>query len=160
MIRLTTLDVVVVAGKTASDASKCSPFPPDPNSQQSTINTVVREIQEAGGDGLALQVDVRDFDNVQDMVKRTIQHYQRLDVLVYNSGAIWWNSVEKTPMKRFQLMQRVNPEGLYGSVQACLPHFYQSGSDGRGEGRIVVISPPIYRRFLRGKTAYAMGKVR
>jgi hypothetical protein len=32
---------VVVAGKTTSDASKCVPFPPDPNSQKSTINTVV-----------------------------------------------------------------------------------------------------------------------
>lgn len=93
------------------------------------------------------------------MVTTAIEQYQRLDVLVYNSGAIWWSSVEKTPMKRFQLMQRVNPEGLYGSVQACLPHLYQNGEDGKGKGRIVVISPPIYRRFLRGKTAYAMGKV-
>ena len=61
-------------------------------------------------------------------------------------------------MKRFQLMQKINPEGLYGTVQACLPHFYKNGSDGKGEGRIIVISPPIYSRFLRGKTAYAMGK--
>ena len=62
-------------------------------------------------------------------------------------------------MKRFQLMQRVNPEGLYGSVQACLPYMYKNGHDGKGKGRIVVISPPIYSRFLKGKTAYAMGKV-
>lgn len=151
---------VVVAGKTTSDAYKCSPFPPDPNSQQSTINTVAREIHEAGGDALALQADVRDYDNVQGMVRKTVEQYGRLDLLVYNSGAIWWSSVEKTPMKRFQLMQRVNPEGIYGAVQACLPLFYKNGQDGKGEGRIVVISPPIYRRFLRGKTAYAMGKVR
>ncbi|KAK4547045.1 hypothetical protein LTR36_001266 [Oleoguttula mirabilis] len=148
---------VVVAAKTTSDATQCVPFPPDPNSPQSTINTVAREITEAGGDALALQVDVRDFENIQDMVEQTVQKYARLDVLVYNSGAIWWASVEKTPMKRFQLMQRVNPEGLYGCVQACLPHLYRHGE--KGSGRIVVISPPIYSRFLRGKTAYAMGKV-
>ncbi len=118
----------------------------------------MREINEAGGEALALQVDVRDFQNVQDMVDQTIRRYKRLDVLVYNSGAIWWASVENTPMKRFQLMQRVNPEGLYGAVQACLPHFYMNGADGKGKGRIVVISPPIYSRFLKGKTAYAMGK--
>lgn len=82
------------------------------------------------------------------------QTYGRLDVLVYNSGAIWWASVEDTPMKRFQLMQRVNPEGLYGSVQAALPHLKK-----HGVGRIIVVSPPIYSRFFRGKTAYAMGKV-
>lgn len=58
-------------------------------------------------------------------------------------------------MKRFQLMQRVNPEGLYGTVQAALPHFARNA----WKGRIIVVSPPIYSRFFRGKTAYAMGKV-
>jgi len=51
-------------------------------------------------------------------------------------------------------MQRVNTEGLYATVQAALPHLKQ---DKRG--RIIVVSPPIYSRFFRGKTAYAMGKV-
>lgn len=102
---------VVVSAKSTSDASKASPFPPDPNSSQSTINTVAREIQEAGGDALALACDVRDFDSVTSLVDRTVTQLGRLDVLVYNSGAIWWSSVERTPMKRFQLMQRINPEG-------------------------------------------------
>jgi len=58
-------------------------------------------------------------------------------------------------MKRFQLMQRVNVEGLYGAVQECLPYL-QKAPQG---GRIVVVCPPIYSRFFRGKTAYAIGKV-
>ncbi len=58
-------------------------------------------------------------------------------------------------MKRFQLMQRVNVEGLYGAVQEALPHLKRNGASGR----IVVVCPPIYSRFFRGKTAYAMGKV-
>jgi NAD(P)-dependent dehydrogenase (short-subunit alcohol dehydrogenase family) len=74
---------------------------------------------------------------------------------VYNSGAIWWASVENTPFKRFQLMQRVNVEGLYGAIQASLPYFKAGG----WKGRVIVVSPPIYSRFFRGKTAYAMGKV-
>ncbi|PHH58405.1 hypothetical protein CDD82_3079 [Ophiocordyceps australis] len=68
-------------------------------------------------------------------------------------------------------MQRVNPEGLYAVVQATLgplsrasftppcPAFLQSSPPATCAGRIVVISPPIYSRFFRGKTAYAMGKV-
>jgi NADP-dependent 3-hydroxy acid dehydrogenase YdfG len=50
----------------------------------------------------------------------------------------------------------VNPEGLYAAVQASLPHLYKNGRNGKGH--VIVISPPIYSRFLRGKTAYAMGK--
>ncbi|KAF7556751.1 hypothetical protein G7046_g6221 [Stylonectria norvegica] len=128
---------VVVAAKTISDASQpTAPFPPDPNSSASTITTVAREILSLGGTATAIQVD----------------KYGRIDVLIYNSGAIFWAPVRDTPLKRFQLMQRVNPEGLYSTLQATLPHLPPNG-------RIVVVSPPIYSRFFRGKTAYAMGKV-
>ncbi|RAR15436.1 short chain dehydrogenase [Stemphylium lycopersici] len=148
---------VVVAAKSTSDASTTTPFPPDPNSPASTISTVAREIRTAGGEATPLRVDTRDYASIETLVRNTLSTYGRLDVLVYNSGAIWWSSVAKTPMKRFQLMQRVNVEGLYGVVQACLPHFEQN--NGEWAGRIIVVSPPIYSRFFRGKTAYAMGKV-
>lgn len=148
---------VVVAAKTTSDASKipASEFPPDPNSPQSTINTVAREITDAGGSSLALEVDVRDTDAVEALVNETVKRLGRLDVLIYNSGAIWWSAIETTPVKRFQLMQQINPQGLYAAVSAALPHFGKNG----WKGRIIVVSPPIYSRFFRGKTAYAMGKV-
>ena len=113
-----------------------------------------REIKEADGDATAVVVDTTSFASVQAMLDQTVKTYGRLDVLIYNSGAIWWASVENTPMKRFQLMQKVNPEGLYGTIQAALPHFKANG----WKGRIIVVSPPIYSRFFRGKTAYAMGK--
>ncbi|KAI9737147.1 MAG: hypothetical protein M1834_000740 [Cirrosporium novae-zelandiae] len=146
---------VIVAAKSTSNASNVVPFPPDPNSPQSTISTVEREIREAGGEATAIRVDTRDFDSIVSMITKTVDVYHRLDVVVYNSGAIWWASVEDTPMKRFQLMQKINPEGLYGTVQAALPYF----KCNNWHGRIVVVSPPIYSRFFRGKTAYAMGKV-
>ncbi|KAF2031281.1 NAD(P)-binding protein [Setomelanomma holmii] len=146
---------VVVSAKSTSDASQTHPFPPDPNSQHSTISTVEREIRSSGGTATAIPVDTRSFPTIQSLVSRTLETYGRIDVLIYNSGAIWWSSVDNTPFKRFQLMQQVNVEGLYGAVQACLPVFKQQG----WKGRIIVVSPPIYSRFFRGKTAYAMGKV-
>jgi len=105
----------VVAAKTTSDASKipASAFPPDPNSTRSTINTVAREIIEAGNSALAIPVDVRDVDNIKDLIDETVKRLGSVDVLVYNSGAIWWSAVETTPIKRFQLMQKINPEGTF-----------------------------------------------
>ncbi|KAF4461554.1 reductase [Fusarium albosuccineum] len=144
---------IVVAAKTISDPSKpAEPFPPNPNSSASTITTVAREITTAGGHATAVQVDVRSPESIDNLISKTLSVYGRLDVLVYNSGAIFWAPVSSTPVKRFQLMQRVNPEGLYATIQAALPHLPSTG-------RIVVVSPPIYSRFFRGKTAYAMGKV-
>jgi len=46
-------------------------------------------------------------------------------------------------------------QGLYATIQAALPYFGQNN----WKGRIIVVSPPIYSRFFRGKTAYAIGKV-
>lgn len=98
---------------------------------------------------------MRDPTQVDNLVNETVRiSGGRLDVLVYNSGAIWWSSVANTPLKRFQLMQRVNPEGLYATIMAALPVFEKNG----WKGRIVVVSPPIYSRFFRGKTAYAVGE--
>jgi NAD(P)-dependent dehydrogenase (short-subunit alcohol dehydrogenase family) len=148
---------VMVTAKSVTDPAKLASvaFPPDPKSSDSTITTVAREIQQAGGEASAIQVDVRSPEAVNALVSQVLERYGRLDVLVYNSGAIFWASVTDTPVKRFQLMQRVNPEGLYAAVQAALPHLRRSPLGGR----IVVVSPPIYSRFFRGKTAYAMGKI-
>lgn len=62
-------NLVVVAAKTTSDAANVKPFPPDPNSSQSTINTVQREIIEAGGDAAAFAVDVRDYNSMEKLVE-------------------------------------------------------------------------------------------
>ncbi|KAF4121197.1 Short-chain dehydrogenase, partial [Geosmithia morbida] len=117
-----------------------------------------REIISSGGIAKAIRVDVRHEDSIKSLVDDTISTFGRLDVLVYNSGAIHWGPLPSTPFKKFRLMQQVNPEGLYATIQACYPHLCRSCSESEGS-RIVVVSPPIYSRFFRGKTAYSIGKV-
>jgi hypothetical protein len=64
---------VVISAKSTSDAEAVQPFPPDPNSRQSTINTVAREIADVGGDATAIPVDVRDFGSIQRLVGETVK---------------------------------------------------------------------------------------
>ncbi|PYH49400.1 short chain dehydrogenase family protein [Aspergillus saccharolyticus JOP 1030-1] len=148
---------VIIAAKSTSTPSKDTPFPPDPNSPASTITTVAQEINLLSPNtAYPIPVDVRSPAQIDNLVAQTLRLTSgRLDVVVYNSGAIWWSSVKNTPFKRFRLMQQVNPEGLYATVQAVLPVFERNGN----RGRIVVVSPPVYSRFFRGKTGYAIGKV-
>ncbi|ESZ97670.1 short chain dehydrogenase family protein [Sclerotinia borealis F-4128] len=146
---------VIVSAKSVSDASQTQPFPPDPNSSSSTISTVCREILESGGTAVAIPCDVRDHTSISSLITQTISIYGRIDVLIYNSGAIYHSSVLTTPLSRYMLMESVNPNGLYASIQSCIPAWKSQNWNAR----IVVICPPIYSRFFRGKTAYAMGKV-
>jgi NAD(P)-dependent dehydrogenase (short-subunit alcohol dehydrogenase family) len=62
-----------VAAKSTSDAYATKPFPPNPNSQASTISTVEREIREAGGQATAVEVDVRDVESVKRLVDKTVE---------------------------------------------------------------------------------------
>lgn len=69
---------VVVAAKSyskepANKTTTTSVFPPDPDSRQSTINTVEREIREAGGEATAIPVDTTDFGSIKRLVAATIE---------------------------------------------------------------------------------------
>ncbi|TPX35025.1 hypothetical protein SmJEL517_g02444 [Synchytrium microbalum] len=119
-----------------------------------TVDDVAAEITAAGGTADAVQVDVRKVESIDEMVKKVVAMHGRVDVLIYNAGAIWWAPVKETNNKRFELMQEVNVRGYYAAVQAVYPHMIKQKS-----GRIIGVSPPIYSRFFRGKTSYAVGKV-
>ncbi|KAF3046693.1 hypothetical protein E8E11_005077 [Didymella keratinophila] len=121
---------VVVAAKSTLDASSTSPFPPNPNSSASTISTVERDIREAGGSTVAISVDTRSPPSINSLFAIVTTFYGHID--------------------------QVNVEGLYAVVQAALPYFEKQG----WKGRIIVVSPPIYSRFFRGKTGYTIGKER
>jgi NAD(P)-dependent dehydrogenase (short-subunit alcohol dehydrogenase family) len=143
---------VVVAAKSSSP-SPSNDSVPDPNSRDSTIDTVASEIEKAGGKAYAHQVDVRTPSSIAELISWTISTLGGIDSIIYNPGAIFWASVLDTPVRRYELMHEVNTLGLYITVQTVLPHFYS-----RGHGNLIIVSPPIYSRFPRGKTAYAMTK--
>ncbi|KAJ3301600.1 hypothetical protein HDV03_000637 [Kappamyces sp. JEL0829] len=101
-----------------------------------------------------LQCDVRAEAEIASVVRQVMQLHGRIDAFIYNSGAIAWLPVVKTPTRRFDLMHAVNARGLYLVVQEILPIMIKQNS-----GRMLVVSPPVYSRFFRAKTAYAMTKV-
>lgn len=83
------------------------------------MNTVAREIEESGGSALALPVNTRDHASIDKLINDVVAKLGRIDVLIYNSGAIWWSAIETTPLKRYKLMQEVNAEGMH----LCSYHF-------------------------------------
>ena len=123
---------VAIAAKTAE------PHPKLPG----TIHTVAQEIEEAGGQALALQVDARDEDRVAEAVAETAERFGGIDVVVNNASAIFLAGTESTPMKRFDLMQEVNTRATFCVTQAALPHLKASAKAGR-DPHVLVLSPPL-----------------
>lgn len=123
---------VAIAAKTAE------PHPKLPG----TIHTVAEEVEAAGGQALALQVDARDEDRVAEAVAETAERFGGIDVVVNNASAILLADTENTPMKRFDLMQQVNTRATFCTTQAALPYLKESAKAGRNP-HVLVLSPPL-----------------
>jgi len=52
------------------------------------INNTLDEIKNIGGDGIAIQTDVSNFEQVKNLISQTIQTFQKIDVLINNAGMI------------------------------------------------------------------------
>jgi len=63
------------------------------------LDKVVAEIKELGGEALAIATDVCDANQVDSMVKQTVDHFGRLDILVNNAGGALYvkKALELTP---------------------------------------------------------------
>jgi len=53
---------------------------------QERADRVAKDIVAAGGEAIALQADVSDFDSVTQMVKKAMDKFSRIDILVNNAG--------------------------------------------------------------------------
>lgn len=118
-----------------------------------TIHTVAEEVEAIGRRALPVRLDVRDTAAIDQMVERTMAEFGRIDILINNAGALWWQPVADTPMKRFDLVHEVNCRAAFACTRACLPHMLAGGG-----GHTLVFSPPIELSMLEGKVAYLISK--
>ncbi len=117
-----------------------------------TLQDVARDVEAAGSEACVIQVDVRFEDQVEDMVKRTIARFGRLDVLVNNAGAIFLGPVATWPVSRFDLVMAVNVRGAFLASHHALPHLRERG------GHVLMMSPPLLGKAALGKAPYMVSK--
>jgi len=124
-----------------------------------TIFSAAREIEAAGGRALALQVDIREEQQVVDAARATAEKFGGIDILINNASAINLTPTEATPMKRFDLMFGVNVRGTYLCTQACLPYLKHSAQQQRNP-HVLTLSPPLamQARWFAPHVAYTMAK--
>jgi len=100
------------------------------------IAAVAAEIESAGGDVLALALDVTDKTAVEDAVAQTIARYSSLDILVNNAGVSIPTLLEMEDYDdRWTRTMAVNLGAQVTWVRACLSHLEKSDA-----GRIVNIA--------------------
>lgn len=136
---------VVIAAKTTR------PHPKLPG----TIHTAVDAIDAAGGQGLAIKLDIRDEHAVAEAMAQAAEHFGGIDILVNNASAIYLAPTDQVPMKRFDLMFGVNVRGTFVCSQAALPYL-----DKADNPHILNLSPPLNMdpKWFAPHVAYTMAK--
>ena len=118
-----------------------------------SIYSVAAEVEALGARALPVQVDVRDEKQIESMAAQAKAHFGRIDILINNAGALWWQPLLQTPAKRFDLVVAVNARAAFLAAQAVLPAMLEARW-----GHIINMSPPIDPKMVPGKIAYCISK--
>ncbi|MBW0103853.1 NAD(P)-dependent oxidoreductase [Pseudonocardia sp. KRD291] len=110
---------------------------PDPR-LPGTVHTAVAEIEEAGGQAVAVVGDVRVEEDVERAAQTAVETFGGVDIVINNASALNTAGTADVTPKRFDLMQSINSRGTFLLTRACLPHLKASA-----DGQIVTLSPPI-----------------
>jgi meso-butanediol dehydrogenase/(S,S)-butanediol dehydrogenase/diacetyl reductase len=93
---------------------------------------VVEEIKALDRWAIAIEANVTKWDQVQAMVKRTVDELGRIDISVHNAGVINVVPVEAMEEEAFDITFDVNVKGVFLCCKAVIPQMKQQGS-----GRII-----------------------
>jgi len=96
---------------------------------------VVKEIEKAGGEAMAVQCDVSKKKSVETMIKKVIKKFKKIDILVNNAGIAQFMPFLKLSEKDWDKTININLKGYFLCAQACVKEMVKQKS-----GTIINIS--------------------
>ncbi|WP_170086872.1 3-oxoacyl-[acyl-carrier-protein] reductase [Kyrpidia spormannii] len=111
------------------------------------------ELKEGGTEVLFLHVDVRQEDQVQEMVDKTLKRFGRIDVLINNAGITRDGFLVKLPLVAWHEVLAVNLTGVMQCTKSAAPVMIQQGG-----GVILNASSVVGLYGNIGQTNYAATK--
>ncbi|MHC4707822.1 MAG: SDR family NAD(P)-dependent oxidoreductase, partial [Planctomycetota bacterium] len=89
---------------------------------EETARQTAEEIRGTGGQALAIKVDVSNWDDVSNMVKRTLEEFGQIDILVNNAGLRGIAPIEDFPEEIWERDINVNLKGVFYCTKAVARH--------------------------------------
>ncbi len=114
---------------------------------------VVKEITENGGEAIAVQADVSDFKQAQELIKTARSHFGRVDILVNNAGTTRDNLIMLMKEEEWDDVIRTNLKSTFNCSKAVVRWMVK-----QRYGRIINITSVIGLSGQAGQTNYAASK--
>jgi NAD(P)-dependent dehydrogenase (short-subunit alcohol dehydrogenase family) len=111
-----------------------------------------REIAAAGGEVLAVQADVADYAQVEELGRRAVARFGRIDTWVNNASVSIYGELPEITPEEFRQVIHVNLLGVVHGSMVALAHLPETG------GTIVNVSSGLGERSVPLQTAYCAAK--
>ncbi len=89
--------------------------------QEDELERVAKEISDIGVQSRAIQADVSQLVQVQEMIGQIERTFQRLDILVNNAGIIRRGTIETVTEDEWDDVIRINLKGTFNCCKAAFP---------------------------------------
>ena len=83
------------------------------------LETIAQEIKESGGEATAISVDIRKVESINDLIKKTVDRYGRLDLLVNNAGITMGGPSEDISPEDWRTALETDLFGVFFASQAA-----------------------------------------
>src|SRR5512136_966692 len=119
-----------------------------------TLERTANQIKALGGKVMAMQADISQEDQVNQMIEKVIQEWGGVDILVHNAGVGNTRLTEDLTAREWHHVIGVNLDACFYTCKAVIPSMRS-----RGGGKIVLISSQAARKMTRANCiAYTSSK--
>jgi NADP-dependent 3-hydroxy acid dehydrogenase YdfG len=102
---------------------------------------------------IGVQADVANEEDMNRVVKSTLDQYGQIDILVNNAGIGFFKLTEEVSLEDWKKMFEVNVQGVFLGAKVVLPHMKE-----RKSGTIITISSDVGRYTIPNGAAYTASK--
>ena len=118
-----------------------------------TLEQVTAEIRESGADVIAVPTDVTNVDDVQNLIHRTLDTYQKLDILINNAGNGIFGPVADFDPIDWDSVVNSNLKGVFLCAKYALPPLLAEGG-----GQIINVLSIAAKVAFPASSAYCAAK--
>jgi NADP-dependent 3-hydroxy acid dehydrogenase YdfG len=117
------------------------------------LDAIARGIRERGGRAASCSTDVTRREDVGSLVRRAVDEFGRLDVLVSNAGISKIGPMANLDVDGWSAMIDVNLRGVLNGIAAALPVFHR-----QGQGHLVTTVSTAGLKIVPTQAVYAATK--
>lgn len=117
------------------------------------LNDLVHQIEQSGGQAVAVETDVAEQDQVQRLAGAALERFGRIDTWINNAGVSLYATFDKISSQEAKRIMDVNFMGTFYGMQAALPIMRAQGG-----GTIINTASVTGKRGIPLQSVYSASK--